>query len=686
MNRMRNKQVTLSGDRIISLADPSVPSGRDLAKVDGVAYSGGTFRQWWERRPMVVDLAGMELRSQIPLLFSHMNWPDARLGVVSASVNGRELLVSGGIDMSDERGKSIVEKGRKYDWQLSIGAEVVESVDVPEGEERTVNGRAFQGPLLLVTKSILCEVSVVAVGADSETHLKIAASFQDFAGDMNIHQPKGVSMKKELVEFIRAKYSLGADCDEAAIRSHLEKIGTTVEAMQSEMDSRKSDDPVKKAVEAARRAENERIEAVNAITADFPELRGRAISNGWTRDYTQSVVDGVKAAMSALPKSTGNIIVSKIPNVDAKALEAALCLQSGIKESVIEASCGKQALDVADFHLRGIRLKDVLVECIRADGGNVGVGFSNDTIRAAFSTVSLPGILSNVANKRALQAFEAQESIAEKLCSAGDLSDFKESERYRLTDIGDLEIVTEGGEIKSGSLGEDKAVNKLDTYGKTFTLTRQAIYNDDLGEFLKIPTAMGTRARRKIDQVFFTRLLANPKQFDGKNLFSADHRNYKAGADTALGVDSLEKAIAFFLDQVDSDGQPIAVDPKYLLVPTALYPTAQRLCSSAILLPGAGDSSKPAQNIIVNYGLVPTKSPYLSNAKYTGHSETGWYLFGDPSQVDTFEIGYFQGRRVPTVERGETDFNTLGMAFRVYFDFGIREQDHRGMVFFKGAA
>ena len=379
---MENKRIALSGDKIISLADPAVPSGRDLAKVDGVAYSGGTFRQWWESRPMVVDLAGMEFRSQIPLLFSHMNWPDARLGVVNAASNGREILVSGGIDMSDERGRSIVEKGRNYDWQLSIGAEVVESVDVPEGEERTVNGRAFQGPLLVVTKSTLCEVSVVAVGADSETHLKIAASCQNFAGNMNIHQPKGVSMKKDLVEFIRAKYSLGDDCDEAAIRAHLEKIGTTVEAMQSEMDSQKSDDPVKEAVEAARRAENERIEAVNSITADFPELRGRAVANGWTRDYTQSVVDGVKAAMSTLPKSTGNIIVRNSPNVDAKALEAALCLQSGIRESVIEASCGKPALDVADAHLRGIRLKDVLAECVRMEGGNIGVGFSNDTIRA----------------------------------------------------------------------------------------------------------------------------------------------------------------------------------------------------------------------------------------------------------------------------------------------------------------
>ena len=38
------------------------------------------------------------------------------------------------------------------------------------------------------------------------------------------------------------------------------------------------------------------------------------------------------------------------------------------------------------------------------------------------------------------------------------------------------------------------------------------------------------------------------------------------------------------------------------------------------------------------------------------------------------------------VERGETDFNTLGLWFRVYFDLGVREQDHRGMVKAIGAA
>ena len=54
--------------------------------------------------------------------------------------------------------------------------------------------------------------------------------------------------------------------------------------------------------------------------------------------------------------------------------------------------------------------------------------------------------------------------------------------------------------------------------------------------------------------------------------------------------------------------------------------------------------------------------------------------------MDTFEIGYLKGRRVPTVEQGETDFDTLGIKFRVYFDLGVREQDYRGMTKFKGEA
>ena len=49
------------------------------------------------------------------------------------------------------------------------------------------------------------------------------------------------------------------------------------------------------------------------------------------------------------------------------------------------------------------------------------------------------------------------------------------------------------------------------------------------------------------------------------------------------------------------------------------------------------------------------------------------------------EIGYLRGKRAPTVERGNVDFDELGISWRVYFDVGVREQDTRGMVFAKGA-
>jgi hypothetical protein len=142
-----------------------------------------------------------------------------------------------------------------------------------------------------------------------------------------------------------------------------------------------------------------------------------------------------------------------------------------------------------------------------------------------------------------------------------------------------------------------------------------------------------------------------------------------------------------YLDQTDSDDQPISVEPRFLLVPTNLKHDAIVLTRGAQLIIAGGDSTSgasptlmPAMNALADENLTVISSPYLTNTHYTGYSATAWYLFGDPAQVDTFEIGYLKGKRTPTIEQGETDFNTLGMWFRVYFDLGIREQDWRGMV------
>ena len=118
----------------------------DLADVSGIAYSGGPVSQWWSSQKLVIDLAGMQIAPQLPLLYNHCNDPEYRLGQITAAIDGKAIKISGGVDKSTERGKFIVEAGKKFQWQLSIGAEILAIENVPAEAKRTINGREFVGP------------------------------------------------------------------------------------------------------------------------------------------------------------------------------------------------------------------------------------------------------------------------------------------------------------------------------------------------------------------------------------------------------------------------------------------------------------------------------------------------------------------------------------------------------------
>jgi len=662
-------------------------------KVMGIAYSGGKMNLPGWKHPVVVDLAGMEIPDTVPLLTNHENKTDSRVGIISASIKDNALEISGEIVSDSKDAQDIVAQGKAgADWQLSIGADVKECELVKSS--RSVNGQEIEGLFYHVTKSTLREVSVVAVGADAHTSMKVTANF-------NLSKPniKGESMTEENKNNVSA-------ADET-VNTEQEKKQETAAPAAKETEAEKKPEQAKaeatpaaitasatdvsatakEAAVAAVKAERERVSAIQGIcNGEFPEIEKQAIASGWTPEVvTKKVLETIRAER---PAASVNISVKAKPEGGEmrKTLEAAMSLRCGVDADTLEKSYGAQTVE-AGMREMDMPLKQLLVECMKLDGIPYSRGFDNETIRAAFSSVSLPGILSNVANKKLLQSYEAQPIIATKLCSTGDLNDFKENDRFRLTDVGDLLPIAADGEIKDGGIIEESAKNQLDTYGKKFCLTRKMIINDDLGAFMKVPTAMGNRAARLIDQLFFSRLLANPTQADGKALFSSAHKNILGGASSALSAESLKKAIQLFLDQVDADGQPISVEPRYLLVPTALKHQAIELTKGAtLIMSGTDNAVRPALNVLADEHLQVVSSPYLGNSAYEGNSQTGWYLFGDPKTIDTWEIGFLKGKRTPTVERGETDFNTLGLWFRVYFDLGVREQDHRGMVKANGAA
>ena len=609
-----------------------------VTKASGVAYAGGEIQVGYGY-PVVVDLSGMLLGENTPLLMNHSNDVRSLIGKVNPYISDNQLFYDAEITAKTDTAENIVSQGKAgVIWQVSIGASVVKSTFVDEGEKREINGRKFAGPFVHVQKSELREISVVAVGADKNSTMQITASFNLIKGGIMPEITKKVVVQNDQAETAQK---------EVVAEAQLDVLAT----------------------------ERKRVADIVAICAgEYTDIEREAITAGWSAEDTKTKV--LETLRAKRPEAKTQIINKKEEKLDIKALSTALALRAGIAEDTLLKEVGEQTMDSAD-KLRAMSLQDVMIEAMAMEGKSPSrYGFGNDEIKAAFSTVSVPAILSNVAGKKMMQSFTAQNLIAPKLCSTGDLNDFKESERVRLTDVGDLLPVGADGEIKESGVTEETAKNQIDTYAKKFCLTRKMIINDDLGAFLQIPTAMGTRAARLIDQLFFERLLANPN-----GLFSAKNNNLLTGDSSALDFESLAKAIQVFADQTDADGQPIAVEPRYLLVPTALKMKALELTkSNNIVIAGSEKTVRGAINVIADENLQVVSSPYLANAKYKGSSADAWYLFGDPSVIDTFEIGYYRGKRTPTIEQGDTDFNTLGMWFRVYFDVGVREQSHRGIV------
>ena len=442
-------------------------------KVMGIAYSGGKMNLPCWKHPVIIDLAGMEIPDTVPLLTNHENKTDARVGMISASVRNNTLEITGEIVSENDDAKNIVAQSKAgADWQLSIGADVKEC-ELVQGK-REVNGQETEGPFYHIKKSVLREVSIVAVGADAHTAMKVTAKF-------NITNPNHEGEKNTMSEEKKEPQTVTAAAEPA--KAEPEKKVESAAPVPPSAEPEKKPEMAKaeavpaaitvsatdltatarEAAVAAVRAERERVSAIQAIcNGEFPEIEKEAISAGWTPEVvTKKVLETIRAER---PAANVNISVKTAPEGGEmrKTIEAAMCLRVGVSADQLEKSYGAQVVE-AGMRDMDMPLRQLLIECMKMDGIPYSRGFDNETIRAAFSSVSLPGILSNVANKKLLQSYEAQPVIATKLCSTGDLNDFKENDRFRLTDVGDLLPVAPDGEIKDGGLIEESAKNQLDT-------------------------------------------------------------------------------------------------------------------------------------------------------------------------------------------------------------------------------
>lgn len=713
------RNVVIPTKAIITAAAANEPT--KVPRIDIVAYNGGELLVDGFELPVVIDFAGAIIPPTLPLNVDHVQEVTHLLGQGRTELANNSLSIHGTITASNANAAEVVRLAKSgFQWQASIKAIVTDSRVIPSGQAVDINGRTFTGPIIHATSSQLTHCAVLGEGADQTSSVTIAAraaqalkgssimSFEDYVASLGLD---AATLTPEATAALQAAFtaayppSAGDPADdvmsaESASMDDEEKkrqdqAAAAARATAARASSRQAHHTLPNVLAASRKQEADEIRRVATIRAkakDFPLIAAKAVEEGWSADKVELEV--MKANRPTGP-SHRTPMAPEMPLV----IEAAFATARKIKG--IEKHYSDQVLQAAHTQFRGrIGLQQMILIAAAANGYQVGIGsrISMGNIRtvlqhafpqtleaAGFSTVSLPGIFSNVANKDLLDGYMEEDQTWREVGGIKSVNDFKVATSYRMLDNMEYEELGPGGEIKHGTVGEESYTRQAKTYAKMFALTRTSIVNDDLGAFDDLKSRVGRGAATKLNRIFWARWLNN------STFFTSARGNYITGATTTLEVDCVGLQLA--LNAFDALRTPAADGSK---VPGGLVGGSPTI----LLTPGGGIASN-AEVIYknTNLGAVgnstannfsgryrPVKSVFLNDSSISNYSATGWYLLRDPKSAPGVVVSFLDGVETPTVESADADFNTLGIQFRGYHDFGVDQAEYLCGVKSKGAA
>lgn len=531
---------------------------------------------------------------------------------------------------TDEQSETIFQKVQSGTLQgVSVGYAINRYEVLEDEDTKSTNGR-FTGPAYVVTDWEPLEISIVSVPADPT--VGVGRSAEDIHTSIDT-QEDNTRMDQE------------KNLEVQEVKSEPVETGITQEDLQKAMEQ-----------------ERKRTSEITAMFRDFDvEGADEAIVLGKSVEEARAMVmDQLRARNAGVSVKMGEAESDKF----RAAAQDAVLMAAGIP--VTDAAPGAQ-------ELRGYSMVEMARESLRRESGStVNFGDNMELARAAInSTSTFPAIMSNLANKSVMVGFNEAETTYQIWAGKGSNRDFKEAARVALSEAGTLELVPEGGQFKQDSFGEASARTKVATYGKLFSLTRQAIINDDLGLFSKIATKYGSAAKRLVNKMVYAQLTGNVKMQDNVALFDSKHGNV-AGTGEALSVKAIAKAITAMRRQKGITGEAtLNITPKYLVVPPELEMTAYQIVNSTAAVDG------------VNSGVAnPYKGRFIVVADAELTDPDAWYLVADATQHDTIEVTYLNGVETPRLETRQ-GFDVDGIEYKVAFDCGVSALDFRGV--FKNA-
>lgn len=665
--------------------------GDGVPSFSALAYSGSVVAAHTASpkldHPYVIDLAGMTAGKNVKVNLDHKG--TQRVGHITDFANdGKQITVAGLLSAATEHSDHVASSASKgYPWEGSIEASLSKPRLIAAGKTATVNGRTVSGPLYIFAKSVLTDLAFVSHGADEGNAVTIAAS------------AAGVSTMNEFDKFV---ISCGAD-PETITDAHKATLQKAFDAINGATKPTPAESKTFSQLAAEVRLENDRQDTIakmgqDAMRANRPfaeriEAMTKAALEGnvSAKDFELELLRGIR-------NGSGQFSSTLTRAEDPKVIECALAMASGLPN--IEKHYSEKVIDTVDRSgmARGFSIQTMLMQAAHQNGYSCRPGEKIHpgnlqsvleyalpprgmrTAQLGFSTASLPNILGAVANKQILTGYMEEDQTWREIAQIKSVSNFYTQNHYRMLDSLEYEEVGSGGEIKHGTLGEETYTSQAKTYGKMLGITRTQIVNDDLGAFDDLRARLGRGAAKKFANVFWTAFINNSA------FFTSALTNYISGSTSNLGTDGvgLGLMVAAFRQMTTpaADGAKRVgndMNPTKILVPPELEANALIAYRNTNLGTVANSSANIYQN-----RFRPVVQWRLSNSSYTGYSTTAFYMFGD--DMKPMLVTFLNGQQSPTVESTDADFNTLGVQFRGYHDFGCDKSEYLAGVKSKGAA
>lgn len=321
---------------------------------------------------------------------------------------------------------------------------------------------------------------------------------------------------------------------------------------------------------------------------------------------------------------------------------------------------------------RTMSIRDIAIECMERGGDSADYRHMNsDDLFSAVSreffnpASAFPAIMDEAIKKSYVEGLAKANVSYDKWVKTGTLPNFKKTtnHEYIMSLSGELEEVPENGELKS-YVPKDVAMpeRQLKTFGKQFTMSRQAFINDDIGVLTSMPHRYAVLTQRTQNTAVYNILMKNKNIYDGKPLFSTARKN-TLSTGTLPTLDSISKMIYMIGIQKDIAGNQLALVPDLFIVPFGMGMEVRKILGSPTTHTA---ENTQAMNPYYNANFTVVEDVFLNGMVKEGEP-LPWFMGVKERGI---QVDYLNGKKEATIRRSEKS-GMLGFIWDVFFDFGV---------------